>query len=63
MLALLGLAFFVPQLVFVPLLQMAINRRAEARILTKRDLSGTIVKVPVPKAIAWATRRSRASSS
>ena len=29
---------------FVPLLQMAINRRAQARILTKRGLSGGIVR-------------------
>ncbi len=43
-LALLGLVFFVPQMVFVPLLQRAINRRAEARILTKREISGTIVE-------------------
>ena len=48
-LALLGLAFFVPQMVFVPLLQLAINRRAEARILTKRGISGTIVKSAFPE--------------
>lgn len=41
-LALLGLAFFVPQTVFVPLLQRAINQRAQARILTKRQISGEI---------------------
>jgi ABC-type bacteriocin/lantibiotic exporter with double-glycine peptidase domain len=38
-----ALAFFLPQLVFVPLLQRAINRRAQKRILTKRGLSGDIV--------------------
>jgi ABC-type bacteriocin/lantibiotic exporter with double-glycine peptidase domain len=43
-LTLLVLAFFLPQLVFVPLFQMAINRRAQSRILTKRGLSGEIVK-------------------
>jgi ABC-type bacteriocin/lantibiotic exporter with double-glycine peptidase domain len=43
-LALLGLAFFLPQTVFVPLLQAAINRRARARILAKRDVSGTIAE-------------------
>lgn len=48
-LALLGLAFFVPQMVFVPLLQLAINRRAEARILTKREISGTIVEGAFPQ--------------
>jgi ABC-type bacteriocin/lantibiotic exporter with double-glycine peptidase domain len=48
-LALLGLAFFVPQMVFVPLLQLAINRRAQARILTKRGISGTIVESAFPE--------------
>ena len=38
------LAFFLPQLVFVPLFQAAINRRAQSRILTKRGLSGEIVR-------------------
>ena len=41
-LALLGVAFFVSQTVFVPLLQHAINRRAQARILVKREVSGAI---------------------
>lgn len=41
-LALLGVAFIVPQTVFVPLMQRAINRRAQSRILVKRDLSGEI---------------------
>jgi len=41
-LALLGLAFFLPQTVFVPLLQGAINRRARDRILIKRDVSAAI---------------------
>lgn len=41
-LALLGLAFFLPQMVFVPLLQRAINRRARDRILVKRDVSAAI---------------------
>ncbi|MBS0520486.1 MAG: ABC transporter ATP-binding protein [Proteobacteria bacterium] len=41
--ALLGLAFFVPQVVFVPLMQRAINIRAQRRILTKREMSGTLV--------------------
>jgi len=42
-LALLGVAFFLPQMVFVPMLQMAINRRAQARILVKRAISGELV--------------------
>lgn len=45
-LALLGLAFFLPQTMFVPLLQSAINRRARARILAKRDVSGSIAEGP-----------------
>lgn len=48
-LALLGLVFFVPQMILVPLLQLAINRRAEARILTKRGISGTIVQSAFPE--------------
>ena len=50
-LALLGLAFFVPQMVFVPLLQLAINRRSGARILTKREISGTIVEGVLPETL------------
>jgi ABC-type bacteriocin/lantibiotic exporter with double-glycine peptidase domain len=41
-LALLGIAFFIPQVVFVPLLQHAINLRARERILVKREISGAI---------------------
>jgi ABC-type bacteriocin/lantibiotic exporter with double-glycine peptidase domain len=55
LLTFLALAFFLPQLVFVPLLQMAINRRAQSRILTKRGLSGEIVKAAATNtAWAWA---------
>jgi len=43
-LALLGLAFFLPQTVVVPILQAMINRRARDRILVKRDMSGAIVE-------------------
>jgi ABC-type bacteriocin/lantibiotic exporter with double-glycine peptidase domain len=41
-LALLCLAFFLPQTIVVPLLQAAINRRARARIIVKRDVSGAL---------------------
>ncbi len=41
-LAVIGLAFFLPQTVFVPLLQNAINNRARSRILVKRDVGGVI---------------------
>jgi ABC-type bacteriocin/lantibiotic exporter with double-glycine peptidase domain len=43
-LALLGIAFFIPQMVFVPLLQHAINLRARERILVKREISGAIAE-------------------
>jgi len=42
-LAVLSIAVFSPQLVFVPLMQGAINRRAEERIRTLREVSGGIV--------------------
>jgi ABC-type multidrug transport system fused ATPase/permease subunit len=41
--ALLSVAVFSPQLVFVPLMQRAINRRAGERIRTLREVSGEIV--------------------
>lgn len=43
-LALLGLAFFLPQTIVVPMLQAAINRRARDRIVIKRDVSGTMAE-------------------
>lgn len=55
-LTLIALAFFLPQLVFVPLLQRAINRRAQSRILTKRGLSGDIVEAAVADA-GWERAR------
>ncbi len=53
-LALLGLIFFLPQLVFVPLMQGAINRRAEKRILVKREISEAIVESVPSDASGWA---------
>ena len=41
--ALLSVAVFSPQLVFVPLMQRAVNRRAADRIRTLREVSGEIV--------------------
>jgi ABC-type bacteriocin/lantibiotic exporter with double-glycine peptidase domain len=52
-LAVLALAFFVPQLVFVPLLQGAINRRAQARILTKRGISGGVIEAAAAATHQW----------
>jgi ABC-type multidrug transport system fused ATPase/permease subunit len=42
-LALLCILVFTPQMIFVPLLQSAINRRAAERIATLREMSGGIV--------------------
>jgi ABC-type bacteriocin/lantibiotic exporter with double-glycine peptidase domain len=53
-LALLGLVFFLPQLVFVPLIQGAINRRAATRILVKREISEAIVESVPADARGWA---------
>jgi ABC-type multidrug transport system fused ATPase/permease subunit len=42
LMALISLCIFLPQLLFVPALQSAINRRAAARILTLRGMSSVI---------------------
>jgi ABC-type multidrug transport system fused ATPase/permease subunit len=52
-LALLGIAFFLPQFLFVPLLQRSINRRAQARIQVKRDISGGLVQRASVGRIGW----------
>jgi ABC-type bacteriocin/lantibiotic exporter with double-glycine peptidase domain len=52
-LALIALAFFVPQLVFVPLLQGAINCRAQARILVKRGISGGVIEAATAGSHEW----------
>ena len=43
-LALIGLAFFLPQTIVVPMLQAAINRRARDRIVVKREVSGAMAE-------------------
>lgn len=43
LLALVSLAVFSPQMVFVPLMQRAINRRVKARIQILRDVGGGII--------------------
>ena len=45
----LSAAFLLPQLLFVPLLQHAINRRAGERITTLRQVGGDIVDSGVPE--------------
>jgi ABC-type bacteriocin/lantibiotic exporter with double-glycine peptidase domain len=52
-LALIALAFFLPQLVFVPVLQGAINRRAQARIVSKRGISGGVIEAATTGAHEW----------
>ena len=41
-------AFLLPQMLFVPPMQQAINRRAGARITTLREVSGGIVDTGAP---------------
>ncbi len=43
MIALVSLAFFVPQMIFVPLLQRAANRRAKRKVELVRELGELIV--------------------
>src|SRR5258708_28884684 len=43
-----GVACLQPQMLFVPLMQQAINRRAGERITTMRELSGGIVDTGEP---------------
>lgn len=52
-LALLGLAFFLPQTLFVPLLQRAINSRARSRILVKRGISSGLVVNATGRRSGW----------
>jgi ABC-type multidrug transport system fused ATPase/permease subunit len=47
-LAALSFLVFAPQLVFVPLMQAAINRRVERRVLTMREVSDGIVREASP---------------
>jgi ABC-type multidrug transport system fused ATPase/permease subunit len=46
----LSFGFLLPQALFVPPLQRAINRRAEARVRTIRRVGGDIVETGVPEA-------------
>jgi len=54
LMALFSLIVFSPQLVFVPLMQRAINARAGERIRTLREVSGEIVGASADAAIAAA---------
>ena len=51
LMALIMLGVIVPQLVFVPLMQMAINRRVQGRIITLRETSGSVIGEGTPEEI------------
>ena len=55
--AMVSLLVFSPQLLFVPLLQKAINRRVRGRISVMRDVSGSLITHPVGEAAALQARR------
>ena len=44
LIALILLGVYVPQTIFVPLIQRAINRRAQARIATLREASAGVIE-------------------
>ena len=52
-LALVAALLFAPQVLFIPLLQAAINRRTEARIKVLREFSVDIVDGAVDRKHAW----------
>ena len=51
LMAVIMLGVIVPQLVFVPLMQMAINRRVRGRIATLRATSGSVIGEGTPQEI------------
>lgn len=57
--ALLSVAVFAPQVVFVPLMQQAITRRASERIRTLREVSGTIAGASGADAASSASQNGR----
>jgi ABC-type multidrug transport system fused ATPase/permease subunit len=59
LMALVALAVFSPQLVFVPLMQTAINRRVAFRIATIRQISGGIIDQPRAGAAAGSPQHER----
>ena len=52
-----ALALFVPQLIFVPLMQGAMNRRTQKRVKIIRRLSISVIDRPPPEAIEADDRR------
>lgn len=59
LLAALSFLIFAPQLVFVPLMQAAINRRVERRVLTMREVSDGIVREGGARSAASQSQQSR----
>ena len=62
LMAIFNLAVFSPQLVFVPLMQGAINRRALARIGTLRAIGIAIVSVPLGEKQSEGSQQARIES-
>ena len=58
-LAALSFLVFAPQLVFVPLLQAAINRRVERRVLTMREVSEGIVREGAARSASSSAQQAR----
>jgi ABC-type bacteriocin/lantibiotic exporter with double-glycine peptidase domain len=57
--ALVSLLFFVPQLIFVPLLQRLVNRRAKRKVELVRELGELIVEMPADHAADYRDRLRR----
>ncbi|MFO0989967.1 MAG: ABC transporter transmembrane domain-containing protein [Alphaproteobacteria bacterium] len=57
--ALVSLALFAPQIVFVPIMQRAINRRTRTRIWAMRDLSSRLLAEQTPAERTRFSRRTR----
>jgi ABC-type bacteriocin/lantibiotic exporter with double-glycine peptidase domain len=56
---LVSLLFFVPQLIFVPLLQRLVNRRAKRKVELVRELGELIVEMPADHAADYRDRLRR----
>jgi ABC-type bacteriocin/lantibiotic exporter with double-glycine peptidase domain len=57
--ALVSLLFFLPQLIFVPLLQRVVNRRAKRKVELVREVGELIVETPGDDAAAYQDRLRR----
>lgn len=59
MIALISLLFFVPQLIFVPLLQRLVNRRARRKVELVREVGELIVETPAAQDTDYEDRLQR----